>query len=253
MMKKIFKQNINKIIIIAVWLLIWQAAASLTGLELILAGPVNVFKALCTKLGEKDFYIAAGGSFVHIFAGFIIAFVTACIIGFLASFCRWLREFLRPAIVIMQSLPIASFIIVLIIWFGSKNVASYISFIVVFPMIYNSVITGVGNVDSKILEMAQVFNVSCWKKIRCIYAVYVLPYIQTSLKSALGMCWKAGVAAEVIGVPSGSIGEKLYNAKIYLNTPDLFAWTIVIIVISFVFEKCFLGIVSRVVYMIEHR
>ena len=48
-------------------------------------------------------------------------------------------------------------------------------------------------------------------------------------------------------------GEKLYNAKIYLNTPDLFAWTIVIIVISFVFEKCFLGIVSRVVYMIEHR
>ena len=198
MMKKIFKQNINKIIIIAVWLLIWQAAASLTGLELILAGPVNVFKALCTKLGEKDFYIAAGGSFVHIFAGFIIAFVTACIIGFLASFCRWLREFLRPAIVIMQSLPIASFIIVLIIWFGSKNVASYISFIVVFPMIYNSVITGVGNVDSKILEMAQVFNVSCWKKIRCIYAVYVLPYIQTSLKSALGMCWKAGISAEVI-------------------------------------------------------
>lgn len=164
MMKKIFKQNINKIIIIAVWLLIWQAAASLTGLELILAGPVNVFKALCTKLGEKDFYIAAGGSFVHIFAGFIIAFVTACIIGFLASFCGWLREFLRPAIVIMQSLPIASFIIVLIIWFGSKNVASYISFIVVFPMIYNSVITGVGNVDSKILEMAQVFNISCWKK-----------------------------------------------------------------------------------------
>ena len=102
MMKKIFKQNINKIIIIVVWLLIWQAAASLTGLELILAGPVNVFKALCTKLGEKDFYIAAGGSFVHIFAGFIIAFVTACIIGFLASFCGWLREFLRPAIVIMQ-------------------------------------------------------------------------------------------------------------------------------------------------------
>ena len=170
MMKKIFKQNINKIIIIAVWLLIWQAAASLTGLELILAGPVNVVKALCTKLGVKDFYIAAGGSFVHIFAGFIIAFVTACIIGFLASFCRWLREFLRPAIVIMQSLPIASFIIVLIIWFGSKNVASYISFIVVFPMIYNSVITGVGNVDSKILEMAQVFNVSCWKKIRCVCA-----------------------------------------------------------------------------------
>ena len=81
----------------------------------------------------------------------------------------------------------------------------------------------------------------------------VLPYFLSACRLSLGMCWKAGVAAEVIGVPSGSIGEKLYNAKIYLNTPDLFAWTIVIIVISFVFEKCFLGIVSRVVYMIEHR
>ena len=81
----------------------------------------------------------------------------------------------------------------------------------------------------------------------------VLPYFLSACRLSLGMCWKAGVAAEVIGVPSGSIGEKLYNAKIYLNTPDLFAWTIVIIVISFVFEKCFLGIVSRVVYMIEHK
>ena len=81
----------------------------------------------------------------------------------------------------------------------------------------------------------------------------VLPYFLSAFRLSLGMCWKAGVAAEVIGVPSGSIGEKLYNAKIYLNTPDLFAWTIVIIVISFVFEKCFLGIVSRVVYMIEHK
>ena len=224
MMKKNFKQNINKIIIIAVWLLIWQAASSLTGLELILAGPVNVFKALCTKLGEKDFYIAAGGSFVHIFAGFIIAFVTACIIGFLSSFCGWLREFLRPAIVIMQSLPIAS-----------------------FPMIYNSVITGVGNVDSKILEMAQVFNVPGWKKIRCIYAVYVLPYIQTSLKSALGMCWKAGVSAEVIGLVTHSIGEQLYYSKLYLMTADLFAWSIAVVFMSFIFEKIFMKLVDLTV------
>ncbi len=88
---------------------------------------------------------------------------------------------------------------------------------------------------------------------RYIYVSQVLPYFLSACRLSLGMCWKAGVAAEVIGVPSGSIGEKLYNAKIYLNTPDLFAWTIVIIVISFVFEKCFLGIVSRVVYMIEHK
>ena len=107
--------------------------------------------------------------------------------------------------------------------------------------------------DRKILEMAKVFRVNLRRQIRYIYVSQVLPYFLSAFRLSLGMCWKAGVAAEVIGVPSGSIGEKLYNAKIYLNTPDLFAWTIVIIVISFVFEKCFLGIVSRVVYMIEHK
>ena len=101
--------------------------------------------------------------------------------------------------------------------------------------------------------MAKVFQVNPGRKIRYIYVSQVLPYFLSACRLSLGMCWKAGVAAEVIGVPSGSIGEKLYNAKIYLNTPDLFAWTIVIIVISFVFERCFLGIVSRVVYMIEHK
>ena len=96
--------------------------------------------------------------------------------------------------------------------------------------------------DSKILEMAQVFNVSCWKKIRCIYAVYVLPYIQTSLKSALGMCWKAGISAEVIGLVTHSIGEQLYYSKLYLMTADLFAWSIAVI-----FEKIFMKLVDLTV------
>ena len=114
-------------------------------------------------------------------------------------------------------------------------------------MIYNSVITGVGNVDSKILEMAQVFNISCWKKIRCIYAVYVLPYIQTSLKSALGMCWKAGISAEVIGLVTHSIGEQLYYSKLYLMTADLFAWSIAVVFMSFIFEKIFMKLVDLTV------
>ena len=101
--------------------------------------------------------------------------------------------------------------------------------------------------------MADVFHIPWIRRIRYIIMPQLSPYLISAGRVTAGMAWKAGVAAEVIGVPSGSIGEKLYNAKIYLNTPDLFAWTIVIIVISFVFEKCFLGIVSRVVYMIEHK
>ena len=125
-----------------------------------------------------------------------------------------------------------------LIWIPSRNLSVFISFLMVLPVIYTNILEGIQQTDSKILEMAKVFQVNPGRKIRYIYVSQVLPYFLSACRLSLGMCWKAGVAAEVIGVPSGSIGEKLYNAKIYLNTPDLFAWTIVIIVISFVFEIC---------------
>jgi NitT/TauT family transport system permease protein len=101
-------------------------------------------------------------------------------------------------------------------------------------------IAGFENTDSKLLEMASVFHISCGKKLFYIYRPAVLPYLISGCRVALGMSWKSGIAAEVIGVPVHSIGEKLYMSKIYLSTADLFAWTLVIIIISALFEKLFL-------------
>ena len=63
------------------------------------------------------------------------------------------------------------------------------------------------------------------------------------------MCIRDRIAAEIIGIPKGSIGENLYNAKIYLETPDLFAWTFVIIAVSVLFEKIFQWLLS----LLAHR
>ena len=215
------------ILAVLFWIAIWQFASMYLKQEILLASPVSVIKRL-----------------------------TELIVMFLAVWAYWSKtvEILTaPVIAVVKSTPVASFIILCLIWIPSKNLSVFISFLMVLPVIYTNILEGIRQTDRKILEMAKVFRVNLRRQIRYIYVSQVLPYFLSACRLSLGMCWKAGVAAEVIGVPSGSIGEKLYNAKIYLNTPDLFAWTIVIIVISFVFEKCFLGIVSRVVYMIEHR
>lgn len=224
----------------AVWLVIWQAACELTGLELVLAGPVNVFLSLLKLLGQREFYISAGGSLFHITAGFLAAFAAGCAAGAAAGRYGVIKDFLAPAVVLMQSLPMASFIIILLIWFGSENVAAYISFIVVFPMIYNGVIAGVANIDKKLSEMARVFEIPRLRRLRCIYLAQVAPYVEGNLRSALGMCWKAGVSAEVIGLVSNSVGEQLYYSKLYLMTADLFAWSLAVVVMSFAFEKLFI-------------
>uniref|UniRef100_UPI003260A51C ABC transporter permease n=1 Tax=Clostridium sp. NkU-1 TaxID=1095009 RepID=UPI003260A51C len=131
-----------------------------------------------------------------------------------------------------------------LIWVGSENLSVFIAFLVVFPIIYINTMAGFKSTDPKLLEMARVFHMQGKKKLFYIYRPALLPYLISGCRVALGMGWKSGVAAEVIGVPNHSIGEKLYMAKIYLSTADLFAWTLVIIVISALFEKFFLWLLS---------
>ena len=141
----------------------------------------------------------------------------------------------------------------MLIWVISRNLSVVISFLMVLPVIYTNVLNGIQSTDGKLLEMAEVFDVSPWRRIKYIYMSSVLPYFRAGCSLGLGLCWKAGVAAEVIGIPAGSIGEKLYEAKVYLETPDLFSWTIVIIILSIAFEKVFLLLTDLLVGRVERR
>ena len=144
-----------------------------------------------------------------------------------------------------KATPVASFIILCLIWIPSRNLSVFISFLMVFPVVYTNILEGIRQTDKQLLEMADSFGAGVGKKLQFIYLSQVMPYAVTACKLGLGLCWKAGIAAEVIGIPAGSIGEKLYKAKVYLETPDLFAWTIVIIAVSVGFEKIFMFVLRR--------
>ena len=100
--------------------------------------------------------------------------------------------------------------------------------------------------NTALLEMSQVFSMPFLKKVRYLFIPAVHPYLVSSCRTALGMSWKSGVAAEVIGIPKASIGEQLYYTKLYLDTSGLFAWTFSIILISAVFEFVFLTLLKKV-------
>ena len=240
------KKVMKTILVVFIWLCIWQLISYLTGLELIIASPVKVLLSFFSLLKTSLFYKCMINSFIKIILGFMIAFVTGIIIAAAANQFQFIREFLSPLIYLMKALPVASFIILLLIWAGSKNLSVVISSIVVFPMIYIGTMEGFNNLDTKILEMSEVFRMSWIKKIRYIYAPEIFPYIISNCKIALGMCWKAGISAEVIGLPSKSIGEQMYLSKLYLMTDELLAWSIAIIIVSVIFEKLFLIILNGI-------
>lgn len=236
----------RKTLIFFFWLIVWQLAALLIDNSILMAGPWEVIQACFHLMPEKSFWLSIAHSFGKISAGFLLAFFGGILIGWLAFLHPVFGEFLAPVISFMKSVPVASFVILALIWMGSGRLSSLITFLVVFPVIYVNTIAGLKSTDKELLEMTQVFSIKGWRKGRCLYWPALLPYLNSSCKTALGMSWKSGIAAEVIGVPEGTIGEQLYLSKIYLNTAELFAWTLVIILVSAGFERLFLIIFNRV-------
>lgn len=236
-------RSTRKVVIIIFWLIVWQAAAAAADNRILLAGPVQVLYAFAQNIMQPGFLRTIGSSFARIGAGFFAAFGIGLLLGALGYRFRIVREVLEPVICVLKSVPVASFVVLLLIWFGSGQLAFCISFLIVFPNVYVNTIAGLQSADTGLLEMARVFGISRRNRFFYIYRPALMPYLNSCLKISLGMSWKSGVAAEVIGLPDHSLGERLYMAKIYLDTAGLFAWTLTVILLSFLFEKAVLRLV----------
>ncbi len=236
-------RSTRKVMIIVFWLIIWQAAAAAADNRILLAGPVQVLYAFAQNIMQPGFLRTIGSSLARIGAGFFAAFGIGLLLGALGYRFRIAGEVLEPVICVLKSVPVASFVVLLLIWFGSGRLAFYISFLIVFPNVYVNTIAGLQSADAGLLEMARVFGMSRRNRFFYIYRPALMPYLDSCLKISLGMSWKSGVAAEVIGLPDHSLGERLYMSKIYLDTAGLFAWTLTVILISFLFEKAVLRLV----------
>ena len=233
------------------WLAVWQIASMVIHQDLFLVSPVRVVVRLGQLVTEGFFWSSIANSLLRIGGGFLLAVVSGVVLGALAARFRRVQELLAPLMLAVKSIPVASFIILALMLFSSRHLAVLISFLIVLPVIYTNVLAGIRSADRQLLEMARVFRIPAARRIRYIYLPQVLPYFLSACTVALGLSWKAGVAAEVIGMPEGSIGEQLQQAKIYLNTPDLLAWTVVIVLVSLVFEKLFLALIRRAAKRLE--
>ena len=171
--------------------------------------------------------------------------ITAVLLAVAAGRLRVLELLLWPYVTAIKSVPVASFIIICLIWMSTRQLAVFISFLMVFPVIYSNTLQGIKSADGALLEMARVYRVPFSRRLGYIYAPQVKPFLLSGCSVALGMSWKSGVAAEVIGVVGGSIGERLYEAKVYFQMTDLLAWTVVIVVCSVGFEKLVLWLLRR--------
>ena len=238
---------------VAFWILVWQLivvvldkkSGSSMGGNLLVASPLETVKTLFALVQTAEFWKSVGGSFAKIASGFFLALGAGVVCAVLASVSGVARALLTPILRLIKAVPVASFIILALFWLSSsKNLSILISFLMVLPVIYTNVLQGIESTDKELLEMASVFRISFGKRVRYIYIPAVLPYFVSACSVGLGFCFKSGIAAEIIGLPANSIGERLYEAKLYLLTEELFAWTAVIVLVSVVFEKAVMLLVK---------
>ena len=246
-MKKTKKSRLAQLAAVGFWLVVWQIAAMVIGQEVFLVSPLQAIGTLLELLPQADFWQRVGFSAGRILLGFGLGAVSSVVLAVAAERWAWVETLLSPVMQLVKATPVASFIILALVWVSGSSLSILISFLMVLPVLYGAVRTGIESVDGQLLEMAEVFRLPLGRRVRAIWLPAVLPAFRQGCSVALGICWKSGVAAEVIGLPDGSIGDALYRAKITLSTGELFAWTFVIILLSATFEKLFLMLLDRAV------
>lgn len=244
--KHINRKPVRQIVIILIWLIIWQSVSLLTGNSILCAGPVETIAASFRLLMTSAFRVAVCFSIIRIISGFIVGSLAGLVLAWFSYKNEIVADFLKPFTLAVRSVPVASFVILVLIWTNSSVMPFIVVSLVSFPIIYSNTLSGLRGTDKKLLEMAAVFRMPLINRIKYIYLNALKPYLIDSASLAAGMSWKSGIAAEVIGRPRLSMGEGIYNSKIYLQTAELFAWTLCAVVLAAVGEKILKIIMRRI-------
>ena len=241
MRKKILK-IVKYLLITLIWLGIWQFAAMRVGKELLFPTPLSVARRILELLGSIALYKTVALSLLRILIGMLIGTLIGAIGGLLTALSSLARSFFAPLLAVVKATPVASFIILLVLWVSRDTTPLIIAAMMVTPVVWANVESGILHTDAALLEMAKAYQMPISQRLRHIYLPSISPYFFSALRSSLGMAWKAGIAAEVLLQPLVSIGKMIFEAKHTLETVDLFAWTVIVVVLSVLIEKAMVAL-----------
>jgi len=210
-----------------------------------MAGPVDTFKALIRLIQTAAFRKSILSTSLRIAKGFALGSIVGFLLAVLSYRIKLLEEFFSPFVTVVKAVPVVSFIIIVMVWSG-PDVATVISAVVVFPVLFINTLNGLKSTDIKMLEMAGLYKVPFLRTLKYIYIPTIKPFLISAFSLAIGMAWKSGIAAELIDQTQSSLGNSLYISKINLATADLLAWTLVAVVLSFICEKALLFLLKKI-------
>lgn len=235
------KANIFKFIkaalVAAFWMLVWHVISVIVAREILVPSPARTAEAFLILAKTQKFWNGVFHSIVRIIIGFIMAMAAGTLGAILSYRFKFFEFVFSPLLSLVRTIPVASFIILALVWIKSDVLPLFISFFTVTPIIWDTVLAGIRSTKKAALEAASVDGAGKWEQLLYIIIPGLAPSFFSAAVTGLGFAWKSGVAAEVICRPSFSLGSMLQDAKMYIESPELFALTATVIILSLIIEK----------------
>ncbi len=245
MQKNIMLKAIKFIGVLLFWIVIWCLVSFSVNSEFLFPSPLSVIKALSSLALTLGFWTSTLHSLIRVAAGILLSLIIGTLLAVATEKSKITNAVLSPVLSVIKATPVASFIILALLWLNRNTLPIFITALIVIPIVWSNVAQGIKAVDKNLIEVAYIYEFSTKNKLFKLYIPSAAPYFMAACRSSLGMAWKAGISAEVLSTPKNAIGTELYFSKTYLETPTLFAWTAVIIVLSIIFEKLFVSGIEK--------
>ena len=245
------KSKLHKTTAVLLALLFWQTAAIILNRSFLLSSPVEVLKALLELGLSNIFWTGMWKSVCKILLGFLTGALVGIFLAGLSYRFNLFEVYISPYIMVIRSIPVASFVIIILIWLGGEGLSLFVCFFMVMPIFYANTLEGLKSVDMKMIQMAKIFELVKKAKLIYIYLPMLESFLISSSVASMGIAFKSGIAAEVIGRPKDTVGFLLFDAKMYLDTSKVFAITLTVIICSAIFERLAVIVVKKFFYMLK--
>ena len=247
-------KKIGKLLLITLfWVGVWMLVANRIGKPLLFPYPKDVLLRLWELMQTEDFYRITATSLGNVFTGILIAVRLGVVLSIITSRVSLLRELILPAMTVIKATPVASFIVLAMILIGSAKIPTFITLLIVLPVVWTNLDEGFLKIDPKLSEVTRVYKMPFFRRLRVLILPSLKPYFVSACRSSIGLAWKAGVAAEIIAMPKNTIGTMIGEAKLYIESATMFAWTLTVILLSLVIEFLFTRLLGRLVKTQEAR
>lgn len=217
-------------------ILIWAFVAFIVDNEVKIPSPYATLLSFIEIVRDGKFFLRLGNTLFRVIISFTISFSLAIFLGVLSGFINPIYYLLKPLLLLQRSIPTMAVILLALIWLNRELAPILVGGLIVFPVLYTSVVTGIRAIDKKLLEMVKVYKLDFKRKLKCLYIPSVKEAIISISAVSMSLCIKVTIAAEVLSQPRFAIGTSFQMEKVAVNTAGVFAWSFIAIIIASIFE-----------------